>query len=125
MHKMNGDRSLANRRSHTFYVARANVADRKHSGKAGFEHLRYACQRPRDGRNYARRSIEVAPGDNETLVVHRDAARQPLSPWRRAGHDEDTANVVGRSLPSRFIQPGHALELTVAIQANDLSLVVE
>ena len=71
---MDGNRAFAHSRGDALHIPRANVADRKHAGKARFQHLRRTGKRPRRGSGCG---IQIPPGEDEAFVIEGDAAPQP------------------------------------------------
>src|SRR5258708_25905520 len=118
MHQIDGNCAFSNRGSYAFYIAIANIANRKYSGKTGFEHLRRTRERPCGRWNQSGGRIQIATGEDESFVVHRNAAAQPLRARGRSRHDEYVVNIVSRTLTGAAVTPGDALELSVAFQAG-------
>ena len=121
VHQVNGDGSFADGRSDAFHIAGAHVAHGKHARQAGFEHLRNARQRPS---RLVRGAVEIAPRENESLVVEREAALQPLGARRSARHDEHVANGMRGCFAGLVVAPGDALEMRVAFERDDLRAIV-
>ena len=92
--KVNGDRPFAHGGSHALHIARAHIANRKHAGQTGFQHLRKTAQGPSESWGGAVSPIQVAAGKDEALIIQSEATAQPFGSRRSACHDEHVPDVM-------------------------------
>ena len=79
-----GYRSFSYSGRHPLHRPRVHVADREHTGQAGFQRKRY-----RLARFSPVRTGQVAAGQDEPVPVARDIAGQPVGVRGGADHDEE------------------------------------
>ena len=70
MHKLNDHRPFAHGRGDTFHALGPDIADRKDSGKARFEQIRSAMERPA--------VLNLGAGLDEALCVERETTLKPF-----------------------------------------------
>src|SRR5919204_6877722 len=122
---MNDDGTLAHSRSNALHIASPRIAHSKYAGQTAFQHLWNAFERPARvlGRPIA--SVQITPCQDETLIVQRKTALQPLGSWRCPGHDENVLDAVPRDFTRLFVSPCHTLQVLAAFQRNDLGIEMQ
>src|SRR6476646_4556470 len=116
---MDRDSAFPYGRGYALHITRANIANRKHSGKTGLQHLRRTTKRPGESGSDVRSRIQISPSQDEPLVVESNASLQPLRSWRRPGHEEDMSDVMRRRFTGNPVKPCDTLQQSLAFQANN------
>ena len=86
MHKLNRDRSFANRRRYSLHAAGPHIAHRKYARQSGLQQIRRSAQNPFElGQIFG---PQVGPCLHKLFVVQRQAAIQPTRIRNRACHEK-------------------------------------
>jgi hypothetical protein len=107
---MDGNGPFADSRSYPLDVARPNITDGKNSWQIRFQHLRDIGGALAQWFNHC---IEIAPGDDESFVVERDATAEPFGSRGCSSHDEDVPNSMTGNPAANVVLPRDAFEVFV------------
>src|ERR1700675_3078340 len=108
---MNTDSALAHRGGDALHVAGTDIANREDPRQTGFEHLRRTGQGPSRPASISPYVIQVAAGEDETLLIHRDTSAQPLGLGRGPRHQEHVMDRMRRRLTGLSIPPRDAFQM--------------
>src|SRR5437899_1942112 len=105
-----------------FQASGPDIADCEDPGAARFEQMGSAGERPARGGQVLRQQVRSRL--DEPLVIECDAPVQPVPAGHRARHGEHVPDALRLDLPALVVAPGHALEVTVPLEAHDLRMRV-
>jgi len=89
MHQTDRSSSFTDGRSHPLDTSSPNIAHCEHTWQAALEHERRARKWPERIPIWINSRWQIAAVEDKALLIKSDAAPQPVSVRRGAGHDEE------------------------------------
>src|SRR6266550_4001292 len=123
MDARNRDRAFAHGRRDPLGAAAPHVAHREDTWQARFEQIRLTTQRPLRGGKVI--GGQRWPRLDESLLIERQAAGEPLRARLGPGHGEDVANLLLLHRSSATRAPRDLLNVSVPFQTHDLRARVQ
>src|ERR1700722_5016571 len=120
MHERNRDRSFANSRSNTLYIAAAHISDSKNARQCCLQQVWPAAGGPVSVVQFPRR--QTGTSLYETFAVEHDAAAQPVCSRVGSRHDKHVSNALRFGFIGLIVSPGDPFQVVVAFKIDKLSM---
>src|SRR5579863_1541051 len=120
MHERNRDRSFANSRGDTLYIAAAHISDSKNARQCCFQQVWPAAEKPVRVVQFLR--AQIGAGLDEAFAIEHDAAAEPVCIRVRSSHDKYVSNALVLGFAGLIVSPRDSFQVAVAFEIDKLCM---